>query len=54
VYAFAEAQLQLERVLGLWNQVPDAAERAGMDQVALLARCAEAAYAAGDPPTPRS
>jgi DNA-binding CsgD family transcriptional regulator len=49
VYAFAEAQLQLERALGLWNQVPDAAERAGVDQVALLARCAEAAYAAGDP-----
>jgi DNA-binding CsgD family transcriptional regulator len=49
VYAFAEAQLQLERALGLWNRVPDAAERAGVDQVALLARCAEAAYAAGDP-----
>jgi DNA-binding CsgD family transcriptional regulator len=49
VYAFAEAQLQLERALGLWNRVPDAAERAGMDQVGLLARCAEAAYAAGDP-----
>jgi len=49
VYAFAEAQLQLERALGLWNQVPDAAERAGMDQMGLLARCAEAAYAAGDP-----
>jgi DNA-binding CsgD family transcriptional regulator/tetratricopeptide (TPR) repeat protein len=49
VYAFAEAQLQLERALGLWDRVPDAAERAGVDQVALLARCAEAAYAAGDP-----
>jgi DNA-binding CsgD family transcriptional regulator/tetratricopeptide (TPR) repeat protein len=49
VYAFAEAQLQLERVLALWDRVPDAAERAGMDRVGLLARCAEAAYAAGDP-----
>jgi DNA-binding CsgD family transcriptional regulator len=48
VYAFAEAQLQLERVLGLWERVPDAAERAGADRVALLTRCAEAAYAAGD------
>ena len=49
MYAFAEAQLQLERVLGLWEQVPDAEERAGMDRVGLLSRCAEAAYAAGDP-----
>jgi ATP/maltotriose-dependent transcriptional regulator MalT len=49
VYAFAEAQLQLERVLGLWDQVPDPAERAGMDRVGLLSRCAEAVYAAGDP-----
>jgi DNA-binding CsgD family transcriptional regulator/tetratricopeptide (TPR) repeat protein len=48
-YAFAEAQLQLERVLALWDRVPDAAERAGMDRVALLSRCAEAAYAAGGP-----
>jgi DNA-binding CsgD family transcriptional regulator/tetratricopeptide (TPR) repeat protein len=49
VHAFAEAQLQLERVLALWERVPDAEARAGMDRVALLARCAEAAYAAGDP-----
>ena len=49
VYAFAEARLQLERVLGLWHQVPDPVERAGMDRVGLLSRCAEAAYAAGDP-----
>jgi DNA-binding CsgD family transcriptional regulator/tetratricopeptide (TPR) repeat protein len=48
-YAFAEAQLQLERVLALWDRVPDAEERTGMDRVALLARSAEAAYAAGDP-----
>ena len=49
VYAFAEAQLQLERVLGLWERVADAEQRAGMDRVSLLSRCAEAAYAAGDP-----
>jgi DNA-binding CsgD family transcriptional regulator/tetratricopeptide (TPR) repeat protein len=48
VYAFAEAQLQLERALALWDRVPDAAERAGMDRVGLLARCAEAAYGTGD------
>jgi tetratricopeptide (TPR) repeat protein len=50
VYGFAEAQLQLERALALWDQVPDAEQRAaGMDRVAPLARCAEAAYGAGDP-----
>jgi DNA-binding CsgD family transcriptional regulator len=48
VYAFAEAQLQLERVLALWDRVPDAQERAGMDRVLLLSRCAEATHAAGD------
>jgi DNA-binding CsgD family transcriptional regulator/tetratricopeptide (TPR) repeat protein len=48
VYAFAEAQLQLERVLGLWERVPDAEARAGVDRPMLLSRCAEAAYAAGD------
>jgi DNA-binding CsgD family transcriptional regulator len=47
-YAFAEAELQLERVLGLWDRVADAEARAGMDRLALLARCAEAAYAVGD------
>jgi DNA-binding CsgD family transcriptional regulator len=48
VYAFAEAQLQLERVLALWNHVQDAQQRTGMDRVGLLSRCAEMAYAAGD------
>jgi tetratricopeptide (TPR) repeat protein len=48
VYAFAEAQLQLERILALWDQVPHAEARAGMDRVALLARCAEAAYGVAD------
>jgi DNA-binding NarL/FixJ family response regulator/tetratricopeptide (TPR) repeat protein len=49
VYAFAEAQLQLERVLALWGQVTDAEARAGMDLPMVLARCGEAAYMAGDP-----
>ncbi|HYY78947.1 MAG TPA: hypothetical protein VFD04_07150, partial [Actinomycetes bacterium] len=48
VYAFAEAALQLERVLALWERVPDAAARVGTDRVALLSRCAQAADAAGD------
>jgi len=48
VYAFAEAQLQLERALALWDRVTDAEGRAGTDRVALLTRCAEAAYMAGD------
>jgi DNA-binding CsgD family transcriptional regulator/tetratricopeptide (TPR) repeat protein len=48
VYALAEAQLQLERALALWDRVPDAAERAGMDRPMVLARCAEAAYGTGD------
>jgi ATP/maltotriose-dependent transcriptional regulator MalT len=47
-YAFAEAQLQLERALALWDQVPDAEQRAGADRVGLLARCADTAYWAGD------
>ncbi len=48
VYAFAEAELQLERVLALWDRVADAEERAGVDRVSLLSRCADAARAAGD------
>jgi hypothetical protein len=43
VDAFAEARLQLERVLALWERVPDAQAGAGMDRVGLLARCGEAA-----------
>jgi DNA-binding CsgD family transcriptional regulator/tetratricopeptide (TPR) repeat protein len=48
VYALAEAQLQLERALALWDRVPDAEQRAGTDRAALLARCAEAAYGTAD------
>jgi DNA-binding NarL/FixJ family response regulator len=50
VYAFAEAALQLERVLTLWDQVPDAEERAGGDRVSVLSRCAKAASLGGDFP----
>jgi DNA-binding CsgD family transcriptional regulator/tetratricopeptide (TPR) repeat protein len=49
VYAFAEAQLQLERVLALWDRVVDAEARAGIDRPVLLSRCADVAYAAGEP-----
>jgi ATP/maltotriose-dependent transcriptional regulator MalT len=48
VYAFAEAALQLERVLAMWDQVPDAEEWAGGDRVMVLSRCANAASWAGD------
>jgi DNA-binding CsgD family transcriptional regulator len=48
VHAFAEAQLQLERVLALWDRVPDAEQRVGMDRVVVLTRCVYAAYVAGD------
>ena len=42
-WAFAEAQVQFERALELWDQVPDAAQRTGFDRVDLLARAAAAA-----------
>jgi DNA-binding CsgD family transcriptional regulator len=47
-YGFAEAQTFYELALELWQQVPDAAERAGVDEVALERRAAEAANLAGD------
>ncbi len=42
-WAFAEAQVQYERALELWDRVPDAGERVEMDRVDLLARAAAAA-----------
>jgi DNA-binding NarL/FixJ family response regulator len=48
VHAFAEAALQLDRVLTLWDQVPGAQERAGEDRVSVLSRCARAASWGGD------
>lgn len=49
VYAYADAQLQLERALRLWPDVPNAAERTGVDRVELVQEAAEAARWAGDP-----
>ena len=45
---FAEARVHYERVLELWDQVPDAAARVAEDKVALIRRTAEAASLAGD------
>jgi predicted ATPase/DNA-binding CsgD family transcriptional regulator len=45
---FAEAQRHYERALELWEQVPDAAERTGLDRTGLLRRAAEAANLAGE------
>jgi tetratricopeptide (TPR) repeat protein len=46
-YAPAEALRHLERALEIWPQVPDAAERAGIDVVEALGRAGQSAYAAG-------
>ncbi|WP_255408519.1 helix-turn-helix transcriptional regulator [Plantactinospora sp. KBS50] len=46
--AYAEQSGLLERVLRLWEQVPDAGERAGMDHLALLEATLRATSAAGD------
>jgi DNA-binding CsgD family transcriptional regulator/tetratricopeptide (TPR) repeat protein len=48
VGAPAEQLLHLEAALALWPAVPDAAERAGRDQVALLLEAAAAARTAGE------
>lgn len=45
---FAEAQRHYERALELWDQVPHAAERAGLDRTGLLRGAAEAANLAGE------
>jgi DNA-binding CsgD family transcriptional regulator/tetratricopeptide (TPR) repeat protein len=42
-YAFAEALTQYERALGLWDEVPDAAERLGTGRLELLEHAARAA-----------
>ncbi|MDW5598346.1 AAA family ATPase, partial [Conexibacter stalactiti] len=42
-FAFVEAERHCERALALWEQVPEAAARAGLDHAELLARAAEAA-----------
>jgi DNA-binding CsgD family transcriptional regulator/tetratricopeptide (TPR) repeat protein len=45
VYAYEVAQRQLERALELWDRVPDAEERAGMDRADLLRHAATCAAA---------
>lgn len=47
MYAYPEALAHLERALGLWEQVPDAAERAGLDHAGLLREAARVAMLAG-------
>ncbi len=48
VYAHGEAARHCERVLELWDQVPDAADRAGADRAGLHTRAARAWEYAGD------
>ena len=48
VGAPAEQLMHLEAALALWQAVPDAAERGGRDQVALLLEAAAAARTAGE------
>ena len=48
VLAPAEELRHLETALGLWDSVPDAAELAGMDRVAVLDRASSAASRTGD------
>lgn len=48
-FAPAEALRHLERALQIWDRVPDAVERAGLDWIALNVLAAETAFAAGEP-----
>ncbi|MFJ8578544.1 AAA family ATPase [Micromonospora sp. NPDC093277] len=47
-YAYAEQSRLLERVLELWELVPDAADRLGMDHLRVLEETLDAANTAGD------
>jgi DNA-binding CsgD family transcriptional regulator len=47
-YALAEKSSLLERVLQLWEHVPDAEQRLGMDHLELLEANLDAAFDAGD------
>jgi len=47
-YAHAEQARLLERVLELWEQVPDAPDRLGVDHLTLLEETLVATYTAGD------
>lgn len=48
-YGFSEQLRLLERVLGLWDRVPDAADRIGHERVDVLELAAETSRANGDP-----
>ena len=48
VHAFGEAAALFERAIELWHHVPDAAARAGIDHVELLASAANVRYLAGE------
>jgi DNA-binding CsgD family transcriptional regulator/tetratricopeptide (TPR) repeat protein len=48
VLAFSEAQRHFERALELWDRVPDAEERAGIDKADVLRHAAAAAANAGE------
>jgi DNA-binding CsgD family transcriptional regulator/tetratricopeptide (TPR) repeat protein len=48
-FAYAEQLQLLERVLELWDRVPDAEARIGTDHVNVLRRAAQAAGACGEP-----
>jgi DNA-binding CsgD family transcriptional regulator len=48
VLAYAEQLVMLSRVLELWEQVPDAAQRIGADHAAVLEAAARAAELAGE------
>jgi ATP/maltotriose-dependent transcriptional regulator MalT len=48
-FAPAEARQHLERALEVWRSVPDAEQRAGVDEVDVLRLAARAAYDSGDP-----
>jgi DNA-binding CsgD family transcriptional regulator len=47
-YAYAEALQHLERALEIWDQVPDAAEHAGVDHLGALELAVDAARTAGE------
>ena len=47
-FAYTEQVQLLERVLSLWDHVPDAAERIGADHVTVLELASEAAIISGD------
>jgi hypothetical protein len=47
-YAYAEKSRLLERVLELWEQVDDAADRVGLDHLGLLESALTAAIGSGD------